>query len=131
MVIHEPTSLLKAINLSLVSLRVFDVQQWAVIGVGDLHGHDRLVTGHELISDHFQVCLALRDNVLLGADLQQFKIPVDHLQLAQTVGGNHHFVVGIFDGLRFDLNVGYQIGGDLFQFLPKHEHDLPISFFLA
>ena len=122
MVIHEPTSLLKAINLSLVSLRVFDVQQWAVIGVGDLHGHDRLVTGHELISDHFQVCLALRDNVLLGADLQQFKIPVDHLQLAQTVRGNHHLVVGVFDGLRLDLNIRDQIGGNLLQFLWFVEH---------
>ena len=50
--------------------------------------------------------LALRDDVLLGADLQQFKIPVDHIKLAQTIGRDHHFIVGILDSFCFDLNVG-------------------------
>ena len=109
---------------SLISLGVFDVQQRAVIGICDLHSHDSLVTGYELISDHLQVRFALRDNVLLGADLQQFQIPVDHLQLAQTVGGDHHFIVGILDRFRLDLNVGYQIRWNLLQRLLEHDHPL-------
>ena len=104
-------------DLPFIPLGILDVQQRTVIGVRDLHGHDCLVTGHELISDHLQVRLALRDDVLLGADLQQFEIPVDHLQLAQAVGGDHHLVVGILDGLRLNLNVGHQIGGNLLQLL--------------
>ena len=75
-------------DLPFIPLGILDVQQRTVNGVRNLHGHDRLVTGQELISDHLQVRLALRDDVLLGADLQQFEIPVDHLQLAQAVGGN-------------------------------------------
>ena len=57
-------------DLPFISLGILDVQQRTVIGARDLHSHDRLVTGHELISDHLQVRFALRDDVLLGADLQ-------------------------------------------------------------
>ena len=42
---------------SLIPFGVFDIQQRTVVKVGDLHSHDGLVTGHQLISDHLQVCL--------------------------------------------------------------------------
>jgi hypothetical protein len=63
-------TLLKPDRSSFVPFGILDVQQRAVIGTCDLHSHDSLVTGHELISDHLQVRFALRDDVLLGADLQ-------------------------------------------------------------
>ena len=63
-------TLLKPDRSPFVPFGILDVQQRTVIGIGDLHSHDRLVTGHELISNHLQVRFALRDDVFFGADLQ-------------------------------------------------------------
>ena len=63
-------TLLKPDRSPFVPFEILNVQQRAGIGTRDLHSHDSFVTGHELISDHLQKGLALRDDVLLGADLQ-------------------------------------------------------------
>ncbi len=89
-----------------------NIQHRTVFGLFDLHGHDPLVALHELIPHHLQMRPALGNDILFGADLQQLDVPVDQLQLA--LRGDHHFIVGVLDGLGFNLDVGYQISRYLF-----------------
>lgn len=93
--------------LTIIPLRVLYVNQRPIPRPADFDSHDLLMALHELVAHHLQMLLALRYDVFLGASIQQVDVPVDKFQLAETVGGDHHLVIGILDGFGLDLDVGH------------------------